>query len=371
MQIPAITPVSVSPVAPLTQFVQRLAAQLGTSMAKETDTSERGGSSPTLTPGLLRATLMSMGVAADAQNMALAEAFSRLGLALTREALTEAHVALAQAPEASPRAYALARAWGLPTSAAALNALTTAIGESPLPLPQALPVELMSWLGLAADTSLEPEALAAHLYLMAQGAGRSTENRLAALLTQSGSTHVGVQDARSALLRLAEGSADTQIRRGAAALASHIEGQQLLNQATRQSESASPFYLAVPVLLGEEVALAEMLLGTWDDEQESEEMPAGTPWLQATVRMTTRRLGRIQAALIGTLDGKLSCTLGTERQATTRLLQRHLGDLTLALAETGDWLVGPVTCNVQSEWDPLWHGGNALHAPRACIDWRA
>jgi hypothetical protein len=192
MQIPAITPVSVSPVAPLTQFVQRLAAQLGTSMAKETDTSERGGSSPTLTPGLLRATLMSMGVAADAQNMALAEAFSRLGLALTREALTEAHVALAQAPEASPRAYALARAWGLPTSAAALNALTTAIGESPLPLPQALPVELMSWLGLAADTSLEPEALAAHLYLMAQGAGRSTENRLAALLTQSGSTHVGV-----------------------------------------------------------------------------------------------------------------------------------------------------------------------------------
>ena len=78
---------------------------------------------------MLRAALLSMGAAADAQTLALAEAFAHLGLPLTREALSEANGALARAPGASPLAYALARAWSLPTTPAALKALTAVTGE--------------------------------------------------------------------------------------------------------------------------------------------------------------------------------------------------------------------------------------------------
>ncbi len=371
MHIPAINAVPEPKTPPLAQLVGRLAARLGGSPAEARSTPEVPANPATLTPGLVRATLMGMGVAADAQNVALAEAFARLGLALTRESLAEAHVALARAPEASPRAYALARAWGLPVTPAALNALTAATGDAAVPPERALPPELMSWLGLTADAALEPEALAGHLYLMAQGAGRSTESRLAAHLDRGNPAPAVVQDARTALLRLAQGSADRNLRRGADALAAHIEGQQLINQVTRQDRDAPPFYLAVPVLMNGQATLAEMLLGAWDDEQETEGMPPETPWLRATVRLATARLGRIQAALVGTLDGRLCCELGAERPATVRLMQRHMGTLTTSLAETGDWQVGPVTCRVQTVWPPLWHGGDALDAPRACVDWRA
>lgn len=366
MHIPATT-AGLPPKTPqLSQFVQRLAARITGSAPADADVPD---SPATLTPGLLRATLIEMGAGTDPQALALAEAFARLGLPLTRDTLASASAALAQAPDASPRAYALARAWELPTTPAALNALTAAIQESAIAPHKALSPELLSWLGLAADADAEPDLLAAHLFLMAQGFGRSTEHRLTTDTHRSSLQNI--QDARSTLLRLAQGSADRSIRHGADALAAHIEGQQLINQAARQHGEADTFYLAVPLLISGEPSLAEMRLGVWDDEQDAADLAPETPWLRAVVRLATTRLGRVQVELRGTLAGMITCRLGAERSSAVRLFQRHTAQLVASLEETGDWQVDRVECFLLAAWPPLWHGGDTLNGPRTCIDWRA
>ena len=358
----------------VTDFVSRLAARLMPEAPTQSPRAAVAAPPTTLTPAMLRATLLGMGVATDAQNLALAEAFAHLGLPLTREMLSEANGALARAPGASPLAYALARAWSLPTTPAALNALTAVTtGNRSAPPTAALPPELLSWLGLAAEAGMEPEMLAGHLFVTAHGMGRSTESRLAGQLADGKNALGTVQDTRTTLRRLAEGSADPAIRRGAEALATHIEGQQLVNQAARRDAGAEilPFYCAVPLCFGEETTLAEMQLWSWDAEAGQDDRPADTPWLRATVRLVTARLGRVQAELSGTLAGTLTCRLGAEKPATARLLHRNTGTLTAALGTLGGWRTSEVHCRVQSEWPPLWHGGDTLMGPRPCVDWRA
>ena len=171
-----------------------------------------------------------------------------------------------------------------------------------------------------------------------------------------------MQDTRTTLLRLADGSADKAIRRGADALAAHIEGQQL-DQPGRAAGCAAadqvPFYCAVPLQFGEETTLAEMRLWSWDDDaRETDDLPADTPWLRATVRVATTRLGRVQAELAGTLAGNLTCRLGAEKPATARLLHRHAGTLAASLAALAGWRGSDVQCHVRADWTPLWHGGD-------------
>jgi hypothetical protein len=366
---PISAAVSLKPPA-FTQFAQKLAATLGSSLSLTGQEEANVIESPSvLTPGRIKSILMEMGVSPDAQNQAIGEAFARLGLALTRESLAEAHLALALAPEASPRAYALALSWSLPASPAILNALTSVTREAATNPEEALPQELLSWLGLAADASADTEELAAHLFLMTQGIGKSTENRILQQKNLTGLTTV--QDARSTLLRLSEGSADRVIQHGANTMATHLEGQQLINQVIRRDSAREPFYLSIPVLLGTEASLAEMRLGVWDDEQDTAMMDPQTGWLTATVRLSTKRLGRMQITLRGTLAGRLMCRACAEKSATVRLLQRHASALALALAGSGDWQVQEIECRQQAEWPPLWHGSEAFTAPRTCIDWRA
>ena len=375
MQVPSITAVGGPSLPPVSNFVQRLAAHLAQEFSGHVPAPARAPDAPlSLTPAMLRSALLEMGIAADAENLALADAFARLGLALTREALTEAHAALARAPGASPTAYALARAWSLPTTPAALRALAMVTETGPQASPQqALPPELMSWLSLAADTGMEAEALAAHLFVMAQGMGRSTENRVAAEAERLSHTLASVQDTRTTLLRLAQGSADKGIQRGADALASHIEGQQLINQTARRGQEGNtvPFYFAVPVQFGDEPALAEMRLWSWDEEEDTDDLPADSPYLRATVRLATARLGRVQAEIIGTLSGTLLCRLGAEKPVTVRLLTRHTATLAAALATLPGWRMTEVRCGMVTDWTPLWFGGDTLAAPRPCVDWRA
>lgn len=319
-----------------------------------------------LTPDALRATLLSLGETASTANLRLAEAFTHLGLPLTPAALSEARIALARAPNADESAFALAKSLGLPTSPGILNALSAVTRG--IPPDKALPAELMDWLSFAARADGEPDALAAQLHLMASQRTQSVESRLA-LGSPDGEI---ARHTRTLLLRLAGGSADPQVQTGADTLAAHLEGQQLVNQAAQdrgKAEQAAPLYLAIPVLFPGEQTMLEMTVQPWDADREGN-ADGDAPYLQATVRLATTRLGRVQATLIGTLSGSLTCRLGAERPATLRLLRRGEAALAASLGAQG-WPRPKVSCTDSTDWQPLWQGGAALAAPRARIDWKA
>lgn len=323
-----------------------------------------------LTPQMLRAALLDLGAAADSANMALAEALTQLGLPLTASSLAEAHVDLARAPGATPTAFALAKALSLPTSPAALQALSVVTGG--IPAKRALAADLMDWLGLSLDAEQDPEALTAQIHLMTNQIGRSTEHRLAALARQE-TPGGGVQDTRSILLRLAQAAGDKTIQIGADTLASHIEGQQLINHAALHAPNRpdpAPLYFALPWQLPGEQTMAEMRLWPQQEQENGDEEPADTAYLRATVRLATTRLGRLQADLSGTAGGLLTCRLGSEKPATHRLLGRHSTTLAASLKDMG-WRECAVSCALQTDWTPLWHGGQALATPRARVDHRA
>ena len=186
-----------------------------------------------LTADVIRGMLLEMGVGATEADVALASALAQAGLPLTTVSLAEAHSALARAPGASPQAFALAKSLDLPTTPAALIALSAAWNapNHGLPGSEALPERLREWLGLSLDAESAPEALARRLGERMRQTGRSTENRLAAALA-AGDSPGGVGDARTVLLRLARQSGDPLLRAEADALAAHLEGQQLLNGAS-------------------------------------------------------------------------------------------------------------------------------------------
>ncbi len=319
----------------------------------------------TLTPDALRSALLALGETASAANLHLAEALTHLGLPLTTASLSEARIALARAPGTDESAFALAKSLGLPASPGILNALSAVTRG--IPPDKALPNELMDWLSFAARADMEPEALAAQLHLMVSQRTQSVESRLA---LGSPAEEIA-RHARTLLLRLADGTADPRVQTGADTLAAHLEGQQLINQAAQEADraaQAAPLYLAIPLLFPGEQTMLEMTVQPWDAQTGADADDA--PCLQATVRLATTRLGRVQATLTGTLSGRLTCRLGAERPATLRLLRRGEASLAASLGAQG-WPRPHVSCADATDWQPLWQGGAALATPRVRIDWKA
>ncbi len=311
----------------------------------------------TLTPAMIRATLLEMGAGAAEADVALASALAQTGLPLTPASLAEAYGALARAPGAIPEAYALAKALALPTTPDALKALTTALTApvNGLPKGQALPEPIREWLGLEMEAGAGPEILARHLRERMLGMGRGQEDD---------------EDAHTLLLHLALGAGEPSLRAEADALARHLEGQQWLNQAAVQAhvgKAETPLYLAVPLVFGEKSVLAEMQVWVPNRRADAEEEEADAAALRVTVRVALPRLGRVQAELSGGMAGSLSCRLGVENAGTQRLLARHTGALAAALSDAG-WQSCDVCCRLLPDWPPLWHGGEILTTPRSCVD---
>jgi len=317
-----------------------------------------------MTPERVRAALLEMGMAAADSDVALAEALVQAGLPLTAASLAEAHGDLARAPGASPQSYVLAKTLGLPTSPDALRALTAVLnapGDGPGR--GALPEQVRMWLGLGVEAATAPEAQARRLREMMLQIGRSTENRVLAVIEDR--ERLPVADLRTALLRLAQGSGDRALGTEADGLASLLEGQQLLNQASRTAHAGRPetLYCALPLAFDglPTVAEARVWLPTRDTET-GDEAP-----LRVTVRLTPPRLGRVQIDLTGRLAGSLICRLGAEKASSARLLGRHAEALAAAFGRSG-WPSCEVVCRPQSEWPPLWPGGETFTTPRTSVD---
>jgi hypothetical protein len=321
----------------------------------------------TLTTAMLRSSLLEIGVSASDDNLLLAEAFAKLGLPVTAASLTDAHISLAMASGASPLAYALAKSLSLPTTPDILRALVTV--SDGIPARRALPSDVMGWLSLALDSEEDAEAMAAHLSLMVNQRVASTEQRLSRTEPNG---EAPADDTRSLLLRLAQTAGDKQIKIGSDTLAAQIEGQQLINLAAQRDgspERPPPLYFALPLLLPGEQTMMEMSIQRRSDAPEDDWDEDESNWA-TSIRLATSRLGRIEAQLSGNLSGALVCRLGAERTSTVRLLQRSREKLLPSLYTAG-WSICDVSCRLQTEWPPLWHGGEALTAPRARVDWKA
>ncbi len=318
----------------------------------------------TLTPALIRAALLEMGAAAADTDVALALALTQAGLPLTHVSLAEANAALASAPGVPPSAYVLARSLSLPATPDALRALS-AVLAAPTGANTALPERVSAWLGLALEAGTPSPSLARGLREMLLQVGRSTEHRL----LNTPEHRMPVSDMRTSLLRLAEASGDPGLRHGADGLASLFEGQQLLNQASltaHAGQPAVPLYFALPLAFGGLPGITEMQL--WRHEKDAgaaEDSEA----LRVTLRLAPPRLGRVQADLTGLLSGVLSCRFGAEKLSTVRLLAKHAGSLATALGSAG-WETCDVTCRLQTDWPPLFHGGITVVSPRTCVDWQ-
>jgi hypothetical protein len=327
----------------------------------------------TVTPELIRAALLEMGAAAAEVDVALAIALTQTGLPLTLPSLAQANAALASAPGASPAAYALAKSLSLPTTPDALRAMTAVLTASTTGLSgaaSALPERVTAWLGLGLEAGTPPDALARGLREMLLQVGRSTEHRL----LHTPQSQMPVTDMRTALLRIAGASSDRAMRQGADGLASLLEGQQMLNQASLTAhahQEAVPLYFALPMTFDGLPGIAEthLWLRTKKEEEDAEE-GAGedAEILRVTVRLTPPKLGRVQADLTGLLSGILSCRFGAEKLSSMRLISKYTGSLAEALSAAG-WETCDVTCFVQTDWPPLYHGGSAFASPRTCVDW--
>ena len=324
--------------------------------------------SGTPAPDRVRDALLAMGMSAADMDVALAEALVQAGLPLTAAALAEAHIDLARAPGASPQAYVLAKMLTLPTSPDALRALSAVLNAPNDPAGRgALPEQVRMWLGLGVEAATGPEAQARHLREMMLQIGRSTENRVLAVI--DGRESLPVADLRTALLRLASSSGDRALRGQTDGLASLLEGQQLLNQASLTAHAGrpeTPLYFALPLAFDGLPTIAEMRV--WQPEQKEGGENEDEPVLRVIVRLSPPKLGRVQADLSGRLAGRLTCRLGTEKASAARLLARHSSALAEAFSQSG-WPSCEVTCRPQSEWPPLWPGGETFATPRASVDW--
>lgn len=314
----------------------------------------------------VRTLLLEMGLAASEADVALASALVQAGLPLTAASLTQAHTALANAPGVPPEAYTLAKTLALPLSPDALRALAAVLNapaRADAAGPGGVPETVRAWLGLALDAGTPPEALTRHLREMLLQIGRSTEHRVLTAELKD----MPVADLRTSLLRLASASGDRALRGEADGLASLLEGQQLLNQASLNTHAhapETPLYFALPLAFHGQPSVAEvrLFLPRPQEFEEDEEAP-----LRVILRLSPPRLGRVQAELAGTRTSLLTCRFGAERAATARLLARHAALLVHALGGAG-WPECEISCRVQSEWPPLWPGGEAFQAPRARVD---
>ena len=361
-----ISPSLGQPAASALGFLGRLAQAVHLTGADSVAAQQTAGG--TVTPGMIRAALLEMGAAAAEMDVALAVALTQTGLPLTLGTLAQANAALAAAPGASSESYALAKSLALPTSPDSLRAITAVLDAPSAGVSgpgSALPERVTAWLGLALEAGTPPDALARGLREMVLQVGRSTEHRL---LTTPAS-QMPVTDMRTSLLRLAASSGDRNMRHGADNLASLLEGQQLLNQASLTAHAdrpSVPLYFVLPLAFDGLPGIAEAHL--WlrtkeenDEEEQEEEV------LRVTLRLSPPKLGRVQTDLVGLLSGTLSCRLGVETLSVQRLLLKHAGSLSASLSAAG-WETCDVTCRVQSEWSPLHPGGAAFASPRTCVD---
>jgi len=351
-----------------------LAATLGTSasaafglLGRIAQAASPPAAPPPPAPDRVRDALLEMGMAASDADVALAETLARAGLPLTAASLAEAHADLARAPGTSADSFVLAKTLALPTSPAALRALSAVLDAPASGVGRgALPEQVRMWLGLGVEAATGPEAQARHLREMMLLVGRSTENRVVAVI--DGKESLPVADLRTALLRLALSSGDPALRAQADGLASLLEGQQLLNQASLTAHGGrpeAPLYFALPLAFDGLPTVAEMRVlpperGTNGDTE-------GDTVLRVTVRLTPPRLGRVQADLTGHAAGRLICRLGAEKPSAARLLARHSEALAGAFSQAG-WPSCEVTCRPQSLWPPLWPGGEAFAVPRTRVD---
>ncbi len=311
----------------------------------------------------VRTLLLEMGLAASEADVALASALVQAGLPLSAASLAKAHAILAAAPGVPPEAYTLA----LPLSPDALRAIAAVLNapaRANTTGPGAVPETVRAWLGLALDAGTPPEALTRHLREMLLQIGRSTEHRVLTAELKD----MPVADLRTSLLRLATASGDRALRGEADGLASLLEGQQLLNQAsltTHAHAPETPLYFALPLAFEGKPSVAEVrLFLPCPEHSEDEEAP-----LRVILRLCPPRLGRVQADIAGSRPGLLTCRFGAERAATVagRALARASSGLVQALGGAG-WPECEVSCHLQTEWPPLWPGGEAFQAPRARVD---
>lgn len=364
-----------------------------------------------LTPNMVRDELVTIGVPPTNDNVVIAQVLAKLAIPLTPQMMADAHVALAAAgPEAMPASFGLAKSLNLPASPGVLRGLSSVISasgsggqatgmsissllQSFLPAVLApemsnpvdavvdtaevtsrrdLPIELLQRLGLTVDFNAAPAELATKMQAYSRQVLKSTEERIADALAREGDLGE-INDLRTLLLRMAGDALDPEIRDGAAALASHIEGQQLVNagsQASHMPENQVGVYVALPMLLAGEQSLIEMRL--WprkDDRSESWTDEDAYP-IRATVRLSLSLIGRVQADVQGDLSGYLRCLLTAEKQGVMQVMARNTDQLSTALAHAG-WARNEITCDTRSQWPPLWKGGDALAKPRQRVDWRA
>jgi hypothetical protein len=343
---------------------------------------------------------------------------------LTSQVMTEAHATLAMAVGATPASFALTKLLGLPATPNVLRGLSAVMTSNstasqaqpgvvsllqsflpsalstPAALPvdavtrpaevvnhQNLPAELLQRLGLTLSANATPDEIMSTLQVFSRQILRSTENRVLAAM-EDGVDLSDVDDLRVVLMKLATDAPDPEVRDGAAALASHIEGQQLINAAnagigslhsalSHLSQTAGhngtqgPAYFALPITQQGEQSTIEMRLwprdqrnnsGAWVDE---EAFP-----IRATVRLTLSQMGRIQIDIAGDLTGYLHCQVSTEKPAVGRLIARNASELSESLAMAG-WGRNEITFAANTDWAPLWTGGQALTRPRQRVDWRA
>lgn len=367
-----------------------------------------------LTVDNVRDELMTMGVQPDVENIAVAQSLAKLGLPLTVQTMVEAHASLAMAgPGTVPQSFALAKLLQLSPSPGVLRGLSSVMSASSsmasssgsifsllqsvlpsallqpssMPLPvdgvtetaevtaqRNLPVELMQKLGLTVDFNATPAEIATKMQAYSRQVLRSTESRISQALAREGALEE-ISDLRTLLLRMAGSSADAEVREGAAALASHIEGQQLVNVGAQHaaSQGATPnqiAYVALPLVVAGDQAFIEMRLWPEDEERQGSWVDEEAYPVKATIRMTMSQLGRVQANLLGDLHGYLSCRLSAEKPGVLQLLLGNSARLSEMLTAAG-WSKNEISSDERADWSPLWTGGEALSKPRKRIDWRA
>jgi hypothetical protein len=324
-----------------------------------------------LTPDILRSALLEIGVIADEESMELAESFARLGLPLTEGNMTEGRSILARYPKLPVAAYAMAKIIDAPLSAGVLRGLARVIESSLATRP--LASEILEQLGISVDASGDTRNIARELYRVISRLGGSTEMRLLQneLTGELTPEQVVASDPRTQLLAMAEQLQDRNARLAADAHAAHIEGQQILNRiALQRFDPPVPLYFSFPLRLSNgESTPAEIQIWTRDQDkkQPQGEFDESALALQTVIRVTTLRLGLIEARLTGLQDASLDCLVLVERPLAWRLLRRSTADLASRLSSAG-WHVGTVEVAMAEGFAPLWYGGESLTHPRGRVD---
>jgi hypothetical protein len=307
---------------------------------------------------------MAIGLAADKENLALAELFARLGVPITESNITQARTILARYSGTPPSAFALAKTIDMEPSSVVLRALSLVIEG--LPEARTLPPEIQQYLGMTVDAQQSRNALAAQLKGIIGSLGRSTEAQLVQLSMEGGTLG---EDLRSALMNLIQMTESRAMRLAADSHAAFIEGQQLLNQiALLRFDPPVPLYFAFGAFFGNtQPSMVEVQVWSHDEESAPREDDDEKPYMQTIVRVAPPRLGMIETRLTGTRAGSMRCEIAAEKPPTYRLLRREAGDLVMGLSGIG-WEVREISVQHQQQFTPLWYGGDALSAPRTRVD---